>query len=99
MATFTERDGTTILTGATDPEFDPLFITQINGDPALINQPISLSIGGSVTIASNGVTTFDDTGFTWPTPGTSVADGVIAEVSDGSNLVSVAVNLEIHAPV
>ena len=98
MANFNERDGISILTGATDPDFDPLFISKINGDSGLINTPIPLSVGGSVTVAANGYVVFSDAGFTWPAPGSFVADSLIADVSDGIHTVSVSVNLQIHVP-
>ncbi len=98
MTVYPERDNFTILTYATDPEFDPLFVSRINGDPALIGAPLPLSIGGTMTITADGTSTFDDTGFTWPLSGQSKADGVIAEISDGTNYVSVAVSFRINRP-
>lgn len=96
MASFTERDGITILSGAIDPENDPLSVTRINGDASLIDVPVPLSIGGSVTVSANGTVVFDDTGFQWPFTGQNKADGVIAEISDGHNTVSVAVALQMN---
>lgn len=96
MATFSERDDLSILSAVTDPEGDPLFITEVNGDPALVNAPVTLSIGGSIRVLSNGTVTFDDTGFTWPGSGSSLNDGIIATVSDGTNTVPVSVNLQFN---
>ena len=98
MAIYSERDGLTILDSATDPEGDPLTVTEINGNPALIGVPISLSVGGSVTVASDGTVTFDDTGFTWPAQGNSMADSLLATISDGVNTVSLSVNLQLNYP-
>lgn len=96
MAIYTERNAISILDAAVDPEGDPLSVTEVNGDAALIGAPVALSIGGSITVGADGVVIFDDTGFTWPGFGNSVFDGVIATVSDGSNNVSVAVNVQIN---
>lgn len=96
MTSYAERDGITILTNATDPEGDPLTVTEVNGDSALMNTPVPLSVGGTITVASDGTVTFDDTGFSWPAQGASKFDGVIATVFDGTNAVSVAVNLQLN---
>ncbi len=99
MATYLERDGKTILLGATDPEGDPLTVVAVNGSAALMNTNIPLSIGGSVYVTADGTVIFDDSGLTAPAPGSGVADSIIATVSDGTNSVSVAVNLQIHVPL
>jgi len=96
MAVFTERDEQTVLTGASDPEFDPLSVSKINGDAALVGAQIPLSIGGTITILADGTTVFDDTGFIWPLIGQSKADSVIAEITDGTNEVSVAISLNLN---
>jgi len=98
MATYTERDSLTILDSATDPEGDPLTVTEINGNPALIGVPIALSVGGSVTVTSDGTVTFDDSGFTWPAQGSTQADSLLATISDGVNTVSLTVNLQLNYP-
>lgn len=97
MAIHPERDGTTILDGASDPEGDPLSVTRINGNPALIGMPVNLSIGGHIVVQSDGSVIFDDTNMVEPGSGATLADGVIATVSDGTNTVDIAVNLLIHA--
>ena len=91
-----ERDGQTVLSGAVDPEGDPLSITAINGDPALVGVALGLSIGGLVTISGDGTVVFDDTGFTPPSLGESIADSLIATVWDGTNTVPVTVDIQIH---
>ena len=91
-----ERDDLTVLSGATDPEGDPLTVTEVNGDPSLVGVAITLSIGGRLTVSSDGTVVFDDIGFTLPEPGESRADSVIATVSDGLNPVPVAVDIQIH---
>lgn len=98
MATFNERDSLTILDSATDPEGQSLSVTAVNGNTALIGAPVALSVGGSITVASDGSVVFDDTGFTWPGAGSSVADSIIATVSDGANDVPVSVNVQINMP-
>jgi hypothetical protein len=98
MATYIERDNLTILDSATDPEGDPLSITAVNGSTTLLNSPIPLSVGGAVIVASDGSVVFDDTGFTWPGSGSGLYDSIIATVSDGTNDVSVTVNIQINHP-
>ncbi len=96
MTIFTERDGVGVLDGAVDPEGDPLSVTEINGDPALVGTPVTLSVGGAVTVASDGNVSFDDTGFIWPGEGISRFDSLIATVSDGINTVPVSVNIQLN---
>lgn len=96
MAVFSERDDLTILDSASDPEGDVLSVTHVNGNAALIGAPVALSIGGSVTVASDGSVVFDDAGFTWPGQGSGLFDSIIATVSDGINDVSVSVNIQIN---
>lgn len=97
MAQYSERSGTVILDAVTDPEGDPLTVTEINGSAALVGAPVALSIGGSITVSANGTVTFDDTGFSWPAQGASKFDGFIATVSDDhSNTVPVSVNLQLN---
>ena len=96
MAQFLERNGTSILSDVVDPEGDPLTVVAINGNPALIDQPIPLSVGGAIIVGADGAVLFDDTGFTRPPPGQGVADSVIATVSDGTNDVDVTVSLDIN---
>ena len=98
MATFNERDGLTVLSAASDPDGDPLSVTEVNGDPGLVGASVGLSVGGSVTVAADGTVVFDDTGFTYPPSGDFVADSVIATVSDGANAVAVAVDIRVHNP-
>lgn len=98
MALFSERNALSILEFATDPEGDPLTVTEVNGNPALIGAAVPLSVGGHVTVTSAGAVVFDDTGFTWPAGGGSVFDSIIATVSDGTNTVPVAVNLQFNNP-
>lgn len=96
MPIYSERDGVSILDGATDPEGDPLNVVAINGDTNLIDTPVSLSVGGMITVAADGAVTFDDSGFTWPGEGSGIFDSVIATVSDGTNNVDVAVNIQLN---
>jgi len=96
MTLYYERDDLTVLSGAVDPEGDPLTVTEVNGDPTLVGVAFGLSIGGLVTVSSDGTVVFDDTGFTPPGAGESLADSVIATVSDGSSAVPVAVDIQIH---
>lgn len=96
MATYTERNTTSILASAVDPEGDPLTVTEVNGSSANIGAPLALSVGGAITIQADGHATFDDSGFTWPAQGSTSADSVIATVSDGQNDVFVSVNIQLN---
>lgn len=96
MAVYSERNSVSILDSAVDPEGDPLTVTEINGMAALVGTPHALSVGGSITIQADGTASFDDTGFTWPSQGGTMGDSVIATVSDGTNPVSVTVNIMLN---
>jgi len=96
MAQFNERNGTTILTAANDPDGDPMSVVKVNGSTALVGAAMPLSIGGFVTVSSDGTVVFDDTGFEPPLPEESFADSFIATVSDGIAEVDVAVDVQVH---
>ena len=96
MATYTERNNVSILDAAVDPEGDPLTVTEINGAAANVGAPITLSVGGTLTVQADGSASFDDTGFSWPAQGSSMFDSVIATVSDGQNNVFVSVNVQLN---
>lgn len=96
MTVFSERTNTTILSQNTDADGDPLSVIKINGQANLIGVPIALSVGGSVTITSDGTVTFDDTGFDVPEIGEHVSDGLIATITDGTTEVETTVNLELY---
>ncbi len=96
MPVYSERNGLSILDGATDPEGDPLSVVAINGDTNLIDTPVALSVGGMITVAADGAVSFDDTGFTWPGEGSGIFDSFIATVSDGANDVDVAINIQLN---
>lgn len=96
MTQYFERDGTTILTAASDPDGDPLTVTQVNGNPALVGTAMPLSIGGTVLVSSDGTVVFDDTSFEAPPPGEHYADSFIATISDGVADVDVAVDIQVH---
>ena len=93
MAVYTERNSISILDSAVDPEGDPLTVSEVNGVPANVGAPVALFVGGTLTVQADGSATFDDTGFSWPAQGTSLADSVIATVTDGQNDVFVSVNI------
>jgi len=94
MATYPERDNTSILDFATDLEGAELFISKVNGDPALVGLPIPLSIGGSVTVAADGVVSYDDAGLPLLPEGARRYDGIIVAISDGVNEIEAPVSLE-----
>lgn len=96
MTIFSERTNTTILSMAGDADGDPLSVLKVNGQEALVGVPIPLSVGGSVTVTSEGVVTFDDTGFTIPDIGDYVADGLIVTITDGTAETETSVNLELY---
>ncbi len=95
MAIFSERTNASILDFAVDLEGEALFVSKINGDPALIGQPIPLSVGGSVTIGSDGIAVYDDQGLSSLPEGARRYDSVIVAISDGVNEVETAISLEI----
>jgi hypothetical protein len=96
MAIFETRDEANILNQISEPGFTAVFVAKINGDAGLLGTPIGLPIGGAVTITSDGITRFDDTGFTPPGPGNSISDSLIVQVSDGVIYVDVPVALHFH---
>ena len=96
MAIYAERNNISILDSAVDPEGDPLTVTEINGNPAYVGAPVTLSVGGSITVQADGSASFDDTGYSWPAQGASQGDSVIATVSDGMNPVFVTVNIMLN---
>ena len=96
MAVYTERSNVSILDSAVDPEGDPLTVTEINGQSANVGAPVALSVGGTLTVQADGSATFDDGGFSWPAQGATLADSVIATVSDGQNDVFVSVNIQLN---
>ena len=59
MALFSERNALSILEFATDPEGDPLTVTEVNGNPALIGAAVPLSVGGHITVTSAGAVVFE----------------------------------------
>ncbi|MBQ0958590.1 tandem-95 repeat protein [Ideonella sp. 4Y11] len=72
------------LAGSTDPDGDPLSITQIDGRAVQVGVPLTLSDGttgatiGTVTLNTNGTLTFD------PVPGFAGPVDFTYTVSDGS---------------
>lgn len=99
MTVYTERNNTTLLSSAADADGDPLSVTKINGQAALVGVAVPLSVGGSVTVSPDGVVLFDDTGFTIPEIGDYVADSLIATISDGVTEVDTSVNLELYGAI
>lgn len=95
MTVFSERNGKTILNSAADADGDLLTVTKINGQAGLVGMPVALSVGGSITVTSDGIATFDDTGFTVPEIGEHLADGIIVTISDGQEEIETSVNLEL----
>ncbi|RMH50850.1 MAG: hypothetical protein D6686_05295 [Alphaproteobacteria bacterium] len=75
MASYSERNGTTLLTGATDPDGDPVTVATVNGSAANVGVPIPLAGGGLVTVSAAGVVTLDDSGLQPPPAQMTVAVG------------------------
>ncbi|MEJ6399581.1 Ig-like domain-containing protein, partial [Yoonia sp. 208BN28-4] len=51
-----------VLDNDTDPDGDPLTVSEVNGDPANVGQPVDGSDGGLVTINPDGTISFDPNG-------------------------------------
>ena len=51
-----------VLGNDTDPESDPLSVTEVNGDAANVGQPVAGDNGGLVTIGPDGAVSFDPNG-------------------------------------
>ena len=62
MTVYTEKNSFTLVTGANDPEGDPITVRRINGAvPPSWPHVVTLS-SGSVSISENGVVVYDDGG-------------------------------------
>lgn len=95
MPLYYERNDKTVLDFAVDPEGAHLFISKVNGDPALVGVPIVLSIGGTVTISADGTAVYDDQGLPALSEGDNRQDSVLVSISDGLNEVETTVGMEI----
>ena len=51
-----------VLGNDTDPDGDTLTVSEVNGDPALVGQPVPAAGGGLVTINPDGTVSFDPNG-------------------------------------
>ena len=51
-----------VLGNDTDPDNDPLTVSEVNGDPANVGQPIAGDNGGLITIGPDGEISFDPNG-------------------------------------
>ena len=54
--------GNVVDANDTDPEDDPLTVSEVNGDPANVGQPVAGDNGGLVTINEDGTASFDPNG-------------------------------------
>lgn len=62
MTSYTEKNSFTLISGANDPEGDPITVRRINGIvPPSWPHVVSLGVG-SVSISQNGIVTYDDGG-------------------------------------
>jgi hypothetical protein len=60
MTTYSENTGTTLISGATDAQGDPITVRRINGSvPGAWPASVALAVG-SVRVSQNGAVTFDD---------------------------------------
>ncbi len=77
MGIYAERSGSTLLAGAVDPHGRSLFVTRVNGQAQSDGQLYTLAngLGGSVSVSSDGVVTFDDSTTTLPGAGQTVNAG------------------------
>ena len=65
-----------VLANDTDPDGDPLTITEINGNPVTVGTPVTVP-NGTVTVNANGTVTFD------PAPGYNGPADFTYTVTDG----------------
>lgn len=69
MATYSEKNSTSLLTGATDPDGDTITVRRINGTQ-ISSWPYTVDLTlGEVSITEAGVVVFDDEGNTSGHPG------------------------------
>ncbi len=77
MTIYTEKNSTTLLTGASDTDGDTITVRRLNGTQ-IASWPRTVDLTtGSAIITENGVVTFDDEGSTsgHPTGGQSQPNG------------------------
>ena len=68
----------------TAPDSDALTVSEVNGDAALVGEPVDGSAGGTFTVNADGTWTFDPgTDFESLADGESRATSITYEVSDG----------------
>ena len=82
----------------TDPDGDVLSVAEVNGDAALVGQPVAGTAGGDFTINLDGSYSFDPSGdFEYLAQGETVTTSVTYLVSDnegGTDLATVTVTIE-----
>jgi hypothetical protein len=86
MGIYPEKNGLTLLAGASDPDGNPIVVSRVNGSAANVGQPVALTggAGGLVTVNAAGVVSFDDTGLAAPAVGQGAAAGSFTyRLSDG----------------
>ncbi|MEM6913911.1 MAG: Ig-like domain-containing protein, partial [Pseudomonadota bacterium] len=86
MPTYSERSNKTLLTGATDPDNDPITVASVNGSAANLGVPVALTggAGGTVLVAPDGSVTLNDATLTAPLVGTTVIAGTFTyTLTDG----------------
>jgi len=84
MATYSEKNGVTLIDGASDPEGDPVFVSHVNGLAANVGQPVPLEGGGTVTVAADGTVALDDATLANPAEGAVAIAGLFTyRLSDG----------------
>lgn len=77
MTVYSESNSLTLLTGATDPEGDPITVARINGT-LVSSWPHSVTLtSGSVSVTQGGVVSYDDGGdvLGHPSSGSSAPNG------------------------
>ncbi len=74
-----------VITGSdVDPDGDDLTVSEVNGDPALVGQPVAGDMGGLFTINPDGSYTFDPNGdFEGLDVGETAVTTVTYQISDG----------------
>ena len=77
MTVYAEKNSFSLLSGAYDPDGDPIFVYRVNGS-VIASWPQTVSLTeGSVSVTQDGVVTYDDGGDTsgHPSSGSSAANG------------------------
>ncbi|MEL7035671.1 MAG: Ig-like domain-containing protein [Cyanobacteria bacterium J06592_8] len=85
-----------VLTNDTDPNNDPLIVTEVNGISADVGSQITLNSGALLTLNANGTFDYDpNSQFESLNTGETATDSFIYTITDGSETDSAAVTINI----